>query len=106
MGTISTPNQQSASNVESKLKNNGGAIAGIPILSSSSDLYYGDTLYTVPPPIPNNNNNTQSGNNDNDDRGGPNVPLIVGLSVGLGGAALLALLATIVYLCYRKRKQR
>jgi hypothetical protein len=48
---------------------------------------------------------TKSGNNDNDDRG-PNVPLIVGLSVGLGGAALLALLATIVYLCYRKRKQR
>jgi hypothetical protein len=34
------------------------------------------------------------------------VPLIVGLAVGLGGAALLALIATIVYLCYRKRNQR
>ena len=62
----------------------GSLIEGMPVASSSITVIGGDLK-----PI--------SDDDDNDgEKKGPNVPLILGLTIGLGGAALL-LMAFIIY---------
>lgn len=81
---MSTSSATSASTVQSSL---GNSVPGFDVLSSSASIYYGDSVYTTPAPA----SDTPVVTNE------PNVPLIVGLVVGLGGAAIIAITVFLIY---------
>lgn len=81
---MSTSSASSASTIQSSL---GNSVPGFDVLSSSANIYYGDSVYTTPAPAP----DTPAATNET------NIPLIVGLVVGLGGAAIIAITVFLIY---------
>lgn len=84
---MSTSSSSSAAAVQSSL---GSSVPGFSVLSSSATIYYGDSVYTQPSTTP---SDTPAENTVSK----PNVPLIVGLVVGLGGALIIAIAVFLIY---------
>ncbi len=82
---MSTSSASSASTIQSSL---GNSVPGFDVLSSSANIYYGDGVYTTPAPAP---DTPPTATNET------NIPLIVGLVVGLGGAAIIAITVFLIY---------